>query len=311
VRYFFEVSPKSMQSPIKSPQLESFQRYIHRILGLSAILLSLVSFSWAQQSEPAPFVLSQRVGLEIDSIEAEYFNLFPDLDGVKSVVYRKDNLENLRMLVSLANGQDTTVTFSRLATQELTRYIDHHEVLIDSTSLVNWDLLPGYNVNKLNYFEDHGSVVFVRRLDGTLQVGKLLMVSDTMVQLWTSAQPFRPNLFPQNILRIPVREIDQIQRKQDLSGRIFGITLGAGLGIAALAITVDVGNPENFDATGTLLVLGGGAILGAGLGYLYDQSTISRRKYKIFGIYDNYLKIKPKLLKRVMFTGVYPPELYN
>ena len=268
--------------------------------------------SAAAQDNPAEtFVLSSRIGLEIDSLEAEYFNLFPTLDGVKSAVYRRDNFGNLRMLLSLSNGKDTTFTFSKLAAVELSKYIDKQEILTDSSDLINWSLLPGYGLSRLNFFENHGSMVYLRMRDKTTIAGKLLRLTDSTVVLWTSKSPFRPQLFPEYIKWIPVQDIQRIDRKQDLSGKIFGITLGVGLGVALFAATVDIGSLETINVQQTLAVLAAGALVGGAVGFIYDFSTISRRKYRLDCQVNQYLKIKSNLDKRAMFSKIYPPELYN
>lgn len=268
------------------------------------------TFSLAQRSEKESYCISQRIGLEIDSIESEYFNIFPELDGVKSAVYRQDNFGNVRLLVSLASGNDTTIMFSKLAAQQLGVYIDKHEVLLDSSYLVDWGLLPGYNLNRINYFEDHGTLVFVKT-DSTVLAGKLLLVTDSTVLLWSNKQPFRPETWELYTKVIRVSDIVQIERKQDLTGRIFGITLGAGLGAAILNAGFAVFGTENLSPENTLYLVIGGGLIGAGIGYLYDISTVSRRKYQIQKSTELFLKQKQKLEKRAVFTKVYPPELRN
>lgn len=266
--------------------------------------------SFGQTNEGQPFVLSDRVGLEIDSNEVEYFNLFPDLDGVKSVVYRRDNLENMQMLVSLANGQDTTLIFSKLATIELSKYIDKHEILRDSATLIKWDLLPDYGLSKMNYFEDYGSLLIVQLKDSTVQAGKLMKMTANGILLWQGKQPTRPNLFPNLIKSVRWDEIKKIQVKQDLSGKIFGISMGVGLGIAISNILF-LGSlqPDAQDLTNTLVAIGVGGLIGTSIGLLYDYSTVSRRKFNFESHKFDLQKVKRKLSKRAIFDKVYPPEL--
>lgn len=266
---------------------------------------------WAQNSAKTNFVLSERIGLEIDSVEAEYFNLFPDLDGVKSAVYRLDNFDNLRILVSQANGRDTTLLFSKLATEELKKYIDKHEILVDSQKIINWELLPGYRISKLNYFENHGSTVFVYTKDAKVVAGKLLRITEDAVIVWTSKQPFRPENWLQYAQKVDFSNIERISRKQDLTGRIFGVSLGAGIGIALFQIGFGFINKDNESVENTLLLIAGGALVGGGLGLLYDGLSISRRKYKVFGDAERFKSVSQKLRGRAIFRSVYPPELKN
>lgn len=264
---------------------------------------------FGQTAEPEPYILSQRIGLEIDSVEAEYFNIFPGLDGVKSAVYRQDNLGNLRILVSLATGKDTALTFSKLAAEQLRYYIDNHEVLVDRSDLVNWDLLPGYNLNRINYFENHGNMVFVET-DSTTLYGCLMLVTDSSVLLWNAPQPFQPRNWQMFTKKILVKDINQIESCQDLTGRLFGITLGAGLGAALVNVGYngDFGAVSNFGGDILALVVGGG-IVGAGLGYLFDISTLSRRRFNIHKNQELFLSKRRKLERRAMFHLIYPPEL--
>jgi len=283
---------------------------------LSAIIFSL--FIWfflpqklnAQNENPLPFVLSERIGADLDSNEIEYFNIFPDINKVKGAVYRLDNFENLRMLLSLADGRDTTITFSKLGALELRKYIDKHELLPDSQNIVNWELLPGYSLWKMNFFEDHGSILYVK-CDTVTYSGKLLKIEDDHLILWASTQPFRPGTWTTYSKKIPAGSITRIERKQDLTGKIFGITMGAGIGAAFFALIYGNFDFESLSLQNTVLLIGGGGVIGGGLGWLYDGLTISRRKYNIQNDRAKYLKAKKKLEKRAIFSSVFPPELKN
>jgi len=306
---FFEVYAKSMHSKFNWPDKFKNQMVFFQLVFL-IILLNVCPNPVFAQNEKEEFILSPRVGLEIDSNEVEYFNIFPDLNNVKGVIYKLDNFMNLRMLVSLANGKDTTIMFSKLGVEELRTYINKHEILADSQNIVNWDLLPGYGISKMNFFERHGSIVFVH-CDSVVYSGKLLRVTDNELILWTSTQPFRPETWNVFSKKIPIDSIDKIERKQDLTGKIFGITLGAGIGAALLNIGFSVFNSQNLSVENTLYLVAGGGVIGAGLGWFYDKLTLSRRKYRIFKNRDNFLKNRPNLEKRAIFTSIYPPELKN
>lgn len=306
---FFEVSAKSMHTFGKTgiqPLILFKLKSLFGALFLLAVSLNL----WGQTKENQPFILSERVGAEIDSIEAEYFNLFPDLDGVKSAVYRKDNLENLQMLVSLSNGTDTTLIFSKLASVELSKYIDKQEILRDSVNLIDWGLLPDYGLSKMNYFEDFGSLLYVHLQDNTLVAGKLMKITDKGLILWQGKQPTRPNYFPGLIKVIKREDIKKIERKQDITGKIFGISLGIGLGIAASNILfLGTFEPDGQDLTNSILAIGVGALAGTGIGLLYDFTSVSRRKYNFESKKFQYEKLKANLKKRSIFSSVYPPEM--
>lgn len=306
---FFEVSAKSMHTIGKS--FTPFQK----LFTLKALLFSiffLLSFHgiFSQSKEDQSFVLSNRIGVEIDSIEAEYFNLFPDLDGVKSAVYRKDNLENLQMLVSLSNGTDTTLIFSKLATAELSKYIEKQEILRDSINLIDWGLLPDYGLSKMNHFEDFGSLLYIQLKDNTIVAGRLMKITDKGLIIWQGKQPTRPNFFPDLMRVVRPEEIKKLERKQDITGKIFGISMGIGLGIAASNILfLGSFNPDGQDLANTALAIGVGALVGTGIGLLYDFTSISRRKYNFESKKFEYEKLYAKLKKRAIFSAIYPPEM--
>jgi hypothetical protein len=269
-------------------------------------LYFLVFYTSLAQTEE-PFVLSPRIGTDIDSLEAEYFNLFPDLDNVKGAAYRIDNLGNLQMLVSLSNGQDTTVTFSVLGTQELQKYIDNFEILPDNVKLINWNLLPGFDPGKRNFYESFGAQMFVYS-GKEMRAGRLLKITDNHVYLWKQTKFFRPDAFPANVEKIPALDITKMERKQDLTGKIFGMSIGAGIGIAIMN-PASLFGADNLTLDNTVYLMAGGAIIGAALGWFYDLLSISRRKYKINNDPALYLKAKNKLQHRTKFSAIGPPEL--
>jgi hypothetical protein len=280
--------------------------YVFLSMGLFFPILA-----WSQTGEPAPFVLSQRVGTELDSVEVEYFNIFPDLDRVRSVVYRLDNLENLRMLVSLANGKDTTVTFSKLATVELAKMIDRFEHLADSADIVNWKLLPGYSHGKFNFHESTGRNVKVTTAEGTFS-GRLLHLSDTSLFLWSKKGDFEPLNCQRFIKKIPARQIKTIEIKANLSSKLFGASLGAGIAIGVLQLGYNVtGASDYLLSSNSIFLLGVGALVGAVGGFFFDGiSTIGRYK-DVNQDLGTYRKIKEGIGSKAMFNLVYPPELEN
>jgi len=299
-----------MQSILKKSILLDFLR---DFLIFSPFIFSVIFIPgtlFAQDETNEKFILSPRVGEDLDSNEIEYFNLFPDINAVKSAVYRLDNFENLKMLLSLANGKDTVVSFSKLGALELRTYINKHEVLADSQSIVNWELLPGYGISKMNFFEDHGSILYVF-CDSIKYSGKLLKIDEQNLILWTSTQPFKPDTWNKYSKKIPANSITKIERKQDLTGKIFGISIGAGLGAAILNIGFAAFNSQNLSFENSLILVAGGGLVGGAFGWLYDGLTISRRKYNIQKNLSKYLNVKPKLEVRAIFHEIFPPELKN
>lgn len=289
--------------------LNSFPLAVIARLFFLLYLLLVQPFAMAQTNEPPPFVLSERVGQELDSVEVEYFNVFPELDGVKSVVYRKDNLENVKMLVSMANGSDTTISFSKLAAEQLSVMIDRFEDLADSSDLVNWKLLPGYSQGKFNYFESSGRTVKVNTTDGVF-TGRMLQISDTALLLYSKKGDFKPKDFGRYGKRIAPHTIKSIEIKPNLSSKLFGASFGAGLAVGALQLGYNVTGASNYIlSTNSILLLGIGGLLGSVGGFFFDGiSTIGRFK-DVNQDFNTYLKVKESIRSKAIFNSVYPPEL--
>ena len=305
---FFEVSDKSMQTILNKGLISSF---LNTVCCFAFVFLLISNFAIAQTDDGDSYVLSSRVGRELDSVEVEYFNIFPDLDGVKSVVYRKDNFDNLRMLVSMVGGQDTTITFSRLATEQLTILIDRFEDIADSSDLVDWKLLPGYSPGKLNYFESTGRLVRVTTSDGNFS-GRMLMVKDSVLCLWMKKGDFKPKECDRFIKQIKPHTIKSIEIRANLSSKLFGASLGAGIAIGALQLGYNVTGASDFLlSSNSVLLLGIGALVGSIGGFFFDGISSIGRYKDVDQNMTNYQKFKPGISSKSMFHLVFPPELKN
>jgi hypothetical protein len=290
---------------------KQFYRHYFSWLLIYFFTVAGLNNSYSQSLDNELFILSDRVGSELDSNEIEYFNLFPNLDNVKSSVYRKDNFENLRMLVSLANGKDTTITFSKLATEQLSKLIDHFESLSDSSELVDWKLLPGYSNRKLNYYESTGRNVKVSTSEGSF-AGRLLLVRDSSLCLWLKKGDFKPFNCQRFIKKIDPKTIKSIEIRPNLSSKLFGASLGAGLAIGALQLGYNVTDASDYVlSSNSILLLGLGALVGSVGGFFFDGiSTIGRYKDVNQDI-KLYNKVKGSVSSKAMFHVVFPPELKN
>ena len=283
------------------------------ILGSCFLLLlltfqcSLVPCAFAQNEQI--FELSYRVGQDLDSNEIEYFNIFPELDFIRSAVYRKDNFGNVRFLLSRADGKDTAVTISRLAGDQLSVLINRFEDVPDSTKIVNWRLLPGFDPAKLNYFENVGRNVTVYTDKGNFS-GRLLMASDSAVSIWMKKGDFMPHGCEQYIRRFHYSGISALEVKPSFSTKLFGASIGAGLALAAIQMGFNITNKEDYLRSGnSIFLLGIGGLVGAVGGFFFDGiSTIGRYK-DIDASYEKYHKVQSKIHSNAMFDKVYPPEL--
>ena len=281
-----------------------------QLLALFMAFLPVIpQIIFAQSRGEQAFELSPRVGAELDSNEIEYFNVFPELDFIRSAVYRKDNLGNIRFLLSQADGKDTTVTISNLAGEELGKLIDQYEKVPDNPKLINWRLMSGFNPDKLNYFENAGRQVTVYSNSGRFS-GRLLMVSDSAVCIWQKKGDFQPEDVQRYLRRFHFREIREIEIRPSFSSKLFGASIGAGIAIAAVQLGLNITDSEDYVFSGnSLFLLGIGGLTGAVGGFFFDGITAIGRYKSIEGNYLNFLKFYRKHRAHAMFNGVYPPEL--
>jgi hypothetical protein len=265
--------------------------------------------SRAQVQPESAFELSSRVGSYLDSNEIEYFNIFPELDYIKSAVYRKDNFGNIRFLLSSAGGKDTAVTISKMAGVELMKLIDRFEDIPDSIKIVNWRLLPGFDPGKLNYFENVGRNVTVYSGSGNFS-GRLLMASDSSVSIWTRKDDFSPIDCDRFIKRFHFSEIKALEVKPSISTKLFGASIGAGLALAAIQLGFNITNKEDYLTSGnSLFLLGIGGLAGAVGGFFFDGFSSIGRYKEIDSDYEKFRKVRAKIRANAMFDKIVPPEL--
>jgi hypothetical protein len=188
---------------------------------------------FSQTKQDNIFELSKRVGSDLDSVEIEYFNVFPEIDFVKSAVYRKDNFGNILLLLSFSNGRDSTVTISKMAGEELSRLIDGFESVADKEDLINWKLLPGFSPNRLNYFENTGRNITVNTKEGSFS-GRILIVSDSSIFIWQKKGSFQPVDCDRFIKHFHFSQIKSIEIRPSISSKLFGASIGAGLAVGAI-----------------------------------------------------------------------------
>jgi len=295
------------------PLLSYLTKFSFCFKRISILVIAFFSFHFgdAQTSGGDEFILSPRVGRVLDSVEVEYFNIFPDLDGVKSVIYRRDMYENLKMLVSLANGTDTTITFSKLQTEQLQILINQFEHLPDNPDLVNWRLLPGYQLSKMNFYESTGRNLKLKTTQGNF-FGRMVLVSDSVIYLWMKKGDYDPALHSQYVKKIYPKDIISWEVKPSFSSKIFGASLGAGLAVGALQLGFNVtGESDYLLSSNSVVILGIGGLLGSLGGFFFDEISASSKKRDIYNSPALYSIYKENLKPKAMFYSVFPPEFKN
>ncbi len=307
MRLFTEVWAISNQLILKNSKKVASLCFLALV---ATALLPLLHFkSAAQNRSDQVFELSPRVGSDLDSNEIEYFNIFPELDFIRSAVYRKDNLGNVRFLLSQSDGKDTTVTISNLAAEELGKLISQFEKVPDNPKLINWRLMSGFNPDKLNYFENAGRQVTIYSTAGKFS-GRLMMVSDSAICIWQKRGDFQPEEVQRFLRRFDFREIREVEVRPSFSSKLFGASVGAGVAVAALQLGLNITDSEDYVFSGnSIFLLGIGGLMGAVGGFFFDGITAIGRYKSIEGNHSNFLKFSKKHRNHAMFGQVYPPEL--
>lgn len=270
-------------------------------------LLCIFSMLHAQQN---PLPISERVGMEIDADEREYFNLFQGIEGFKSAIYRYDGFGNLQFLISLENGNDTVLVVGSAGVPELINYIERHESIFEQDGYeVNWSLLYGIRPKKLLSYEHKGDVFTVFTKD-VMYVGELLHVTDSSLMLWQKDGYYNYEEHKTKVIHLMASDISMIVRKKNLKLSKVGLTLGTGLAAGFLAMTVNFMNYQKDASAYSLLWIPlGAAALGVGAGILIDYFTDKTRRINVAGNPDVYRKYIKKLKKRAIFRTLIPPEL--
>ena len=301
-----------MQTPSKEGSAGKNRIRILVWLGWLWLVFAPVQDLLAQDQAEGTFVLSPRVGLSLDSVEVEYFSIFPELDGVKSVVYRKDGFGNLQMLVSLHNGRDTTLTYSSLAIPELQNLINRFEEIPDNPGLVKWNLLQGLSPSRINYFENIGRKAVVYTLNSRYE-GRLLTFGDSALYLWLKPGGFRPGPdWMRYVKRIPADSIRKIRLRPNISSKIFGASMGAGVAVGLLGFGYNATGASDFlFSANSLLLLGLGTVAGSVAGLMVDGALHIGRVRRIDFSQQAFGEAKARWGSRAMFNRIYPPELQN
>lgn len=296
----------------KQPPLINFKK--HNCLFLRPALLVIILFLFSsdlfsQTKQDNIFELSKRVGSDLDSVEIEYFNVFPEIDFVKSAVYRKDNFGNILLLLSFSNGRDSTVTISKMAGEELSRLIDGFESVADKEDLINWKLLPGFSPNRLNYFENTGRNITVNTKEGSFS-GRILIVSDSSIFIWQKKGGFQPNDCDRFIKHFQFSEINSLEIRPSISSKLFGASIGAGLAVGAIQLGFNLTDSQDYlFSSNSLILLGIGGLAGAVGGFFFDGITSIGRYKEIDGNYAKYNRVRNSIRGNAMFDKIYPPEL--
>lgn len=268
-------------------------------LRLPAAILALTLFgSIVLHAQPADdvIVLSERLGPSIDSLEREYFGLFPGVGEfvAASIVRAEDGGALIR--ISLRDRADSLIPLSARQMTLFTTYIEEYEkYLIGERDFGSDAQRPYRPAGVIGADRD----VRVELVDGRVVEGKLLRADDRGLVVMPFDRGYDWRRISTDATAVPSTLIDGAH----VAGAIpVGIATGVAT-IGALGAFAYVNEDDRPTIVPlSLAVLFGGLLGGAGM-------SLFARDYAVEASAERYLLELPRLRSQLYFPRVEPPEL--
>lgn len=310
---------QSTQTRTENNHRVSFREHGKTIVAAcSGIFCLLFASGVLAQDNALPYVLSNRIGENVDRSERDYFGLFPspkDFVSAKSFAHTDGRVEFMITWQTKEGISHSTLTINPENAEVLRGFIEDFEMVLRKERQVRWDLIadlarvPSYTYNR--------AVEIRMATRGVKQhTGTVLYAADSLLVLWQSTDPYNWRKLRISGKAVRFQEIQQIVVKREGrfwlgvgQGALIGGGLGAVIGLAsgddtkvwsrfpggakALQLSIALGIPA--------ALVGGisGAIQGI------DEDVI------IEGNAEAYETIVPALKKGAVFSSLPPPELQN
>lgn len=266
----------------------------HALTSALALIATFISTSHSARCQD-PLAPSWRVGTSIDSLEREYFGLFPSVDGFRSATAISAG-DSVRFTIARTTS-DTSMSIARENFDELGRYIDRVEAVLTGAATIDWNRLP--RVRGSRQFAD-GEDVLVTLAGGREVAGRLATAEPSGLTVWTSDDTYDPALIGDHLIAIPTHRIEYLR-----SGSSF--LLGAAAGVATLgglaAYAHTAGDESAVGVPGLALSVIVGGTIGGTISSLGDVDEPIGGSERLLG------QVLPRLRRDRIFFEVAPPEL--
>jgi hypothetical protein len=308
----------------------------------SGFVIVMLSLLFVTSSIPAneSYVLSERIGSDIDSSERRYFDLFPNVRGFLSAEVSRiqdDSVEILIRRQSPSRVQDEIQTSIPLEdVQKLRHYLDTYEsnVLLNDIRPIgqsisgltqpreSWIQPRSSQMNtQVRISQDEISRLSVKLKNGETVKGWLISAGDEAFVLSNAASGYQSDLYdwrtsPDEYRVIHHRDIDDLvvhNKEKHLQGFLLGGFIGAITG-AAIGFSDGDDYPEGgFSLTaeekaqaGATFLGGGGAVLGFLIGAYQGLDT----RIDINGDLALYQRaVNANRIGQALFPSTPPPEV--
>lgn len=138
--------------------------------------------------------VSDRIGLQIDSLERGYFFLFPDIERYVQATVQPHSDSSLTLVVVRSGAADTSITLPPQAARTLAAYIDNYEwiFLHDRRYAVPIDLSPIRSLIRplARYRLTDAPHAVATLWNGGQIEGSVLAATDSALILWSTDEPF-------------------------------------------------------------------------------------------------------------------------
>lgn len=266
-----------------------------RLLAATSLFLALITSIAAAQNDAV--VVSERLGPSIDSLEREYFGLFPGCESFTSAVSRRTPIGELQFVISRRGNTDTIITLTADVARDIRHYVEHFEE---------------YQTDELAYIHDpsrpyrlharlHSDVISrFELLDGRVVEGSILHLDQRGVVVLPGDGVYDWRKVEGSSVVIHAQSIDRIIAGGAISmGIVTGVSVAGTLG--TFAFVFDRGDRPGILPVGLSAVFGG--VLGGYIASAFAAEHTIAGQELLFGT------TLPTLMDYRMFVDAQPPEV--